>query len=273
MHGADAAEATRLRWDWQHRRNPAQRHRSAGHLGRARRPDGRRALSDAARSRVAEGPRGRRRVGHRRDGRARARSPGPRRSARPRVGSQQRRGAGARASRQSRVSCSIACTGRESHVVPCAGEAADAARRAAAALPTPVNRLISAVTQPLVQVVARSRPLRAECEPIRRFDSCVHRAVGAAGAEVRPGRAPRCAVSELALHRAAARALLGRRAEAAGRGARLRGVPPPARAARPRHDAGRLPRRSRRRVGAEDAAALGRSRGRAPKTRTRSAAT
>lgn len=38
-------------------------------------------------------------------------------------------------------------------------------------LPTPVNRLISAVTHPFVQVVARSRPLRAECEPIRRFDA------------------------------------------------------------------------------------------------------
>jgi hypothetical protein len=30
--------------------------------------------------------------------------------------------------------------------------------------------LISAVTWPVVQVAARSRPLRAECEPIRRFD-------------------------------------------------------------------------------------------------------
>ena len=38
-------------------------------------------------------------------------------------------------------------------------------------LPTPVNRLISALTHPFVQVVARSRPLRAECEPIRRFDA------------------------------------------------------------------------------------------------------
>jgi hypothetical protein len=37
-------------------------------------------------------------------------------------------------------------------------------------LPSPVNRLISALTFPVVQVVARSRPLRAECEPIRRFD-------------------------------------------------------------------------------------------------------
>ena len=38
-------------------------------------------------------------------------------------------------------------------------------------LPTPFNRLISAVIYPVVQVVSRSRPLRAECEPIRRFDN------------------------------------------------------------------------------------------------------
>ena len=45
-------------------------------------------------------------------------------------------------------------------------------------LPTPVNRLISAMTWPLVQVAARSRPLRAECEPIRRFDRAFTDAVG-----------------------------------------------------------------------------------------------
>jgi hypothetical protein len=38
-------------------------------------------------------------------------------------------------------------------------------------LPMPVNRLLSGLMYPVVQVVARSRPLRAECEPIRRFDS------------------------------------------------------------------------------------------------------
>src|SRR4051794_25157197 len=32
-------------------------------------------------------------------------------------------------------------------------------------LPTPLNRLISAITHPVVQIVSRSRPLRAECEP------------------------------------------------------------------------------------------------------------
>jgi hypothetical protein len=38
-------------------------------------------------------------------------------------------------------------------------------------LPLFANRLISAVTLPVVQIVSRSRPLRAECEPTRRFDA------------------------------------------------------------------------------------------------------
>jgi hypothetical protein len=37
--------------------------------------------------------------------------------------------------------------------------------------PTAVNRFVSALSAPVVQIVSRSRPLRAECEPIRRFDS------------------------------------------------------------------------------------------------------
>jgi len=46
-------------------------------------------------------------------------------------------------------------------------------RRAArlANMPTAINRLISAAVHPVVQVVARSRPLGAQCEPIRRFDA------------------------------------------------------------------------------------------------------
>jgi hypothetical protein len=37
--------------------------------------------------------------------------------------------------------------------------------------PMPINRFVSALTLPLVRIVARSRPLRAQVEPIRRFDS------------------------------------------------------------------------------------------------------
>ena len=36
--------------------------------------------------------------------------------------------------------------------------------------PTPVNRLVSAVTYPFIRVVARTRPLAAQVEPIRHFD-------------------------------------------------------------------------------------------------------
>ena len=37
--------------------------------------------------------------------------------------------------------------------------------------PQPINQLVSALAFPFVQVLSRSRPLRAECEPVRRFDA------------------------------------------------------------------------------------------------------
>ena len=37
--------------------------------------------------------------------------------------------------------------------------------------PRPLNQLLGALAYPFVQVLARSRPLRAECEPVRRFDA------------------------------------------------------------------------------------------------------
>ncbi len=37
--------------------------------------------------------------------------------------------------------------------------------------PMPINRLVSAVTLPLVKIVSRTRPLRAQVQPIRRFDA------------------------------------------------------------------------------------------------------
>jgi GNAT superfamily N-acetyltransferase len=37
--------------------------------------------------------------------------------------------------------------------------------------PTPINRLISAVTYPYIRIVAKSRPLGAQVEPIRYFDA------------------------------------------------------------------------------------------------------
>jgi len=41
--------------------------------------------------------------------------------------------------------------------------------------PVTINRLISAVTLPLVRIVSRSQPLRAEIETVRRFDARVDR--------------------------------------------------------------------------------------------------
>ena len=69
-------------------------------------------------------------------------------------------------------SCSTGCTGRESHVAAVPGEAADAARRAPAALADadqPAGLGGDAVRS--CRSSSRSRPLRAECEPIRRFDA------------------------------------------------------------------------------------------------------
>ena len=260
MQGADAADATRLRWDWQHRRNPYN-------------PTGQPGIWVAR-----EGPTV---VGHYPTLPVRVSLKGlevdgawgadamvaPERD---------RQGLGEALVRAwDRNSGAVLALGASAeardlldrlhwppaHIVPCLVK--PLTRRAVRLphLPTPVNRLISAVTWPVVQVAARSRPLRAECEPIRRFDRVVHDAVGTAGGEVRPRRPPRRGVPELALHRAAARALPDRGAEASGRGARLRRLPPSPRAARPRHAARRLPRRSRRRVRPEDAAALGRPRG------------
>ena len=75
-HGADAAEANRLRWDWQHRRNP---YNPTGQPGIWVAREGPTVVGHYPTLPVRvslEGPRGRGRVGHRRDGRARARRQG-----------------------------------------------------------------------------------------------------------------------------------------------------------------------------------------------------
>ena len=169
MQGADAADATRLRWDWQHRRNPYN-------------PSGQPWIWVAR-----EGPTV---VGHYPTLPVRVSLKGlevegawgadamvaPERD---------RQGLGEALVRAwDRNSGAVLALGASAeardlldrlhwppaHVVPCLVK--PLTRRAVRLphLPTPVNRLISAVTWPLVQVAARSRPLRAECEPIRRFD-------------------------------------------------------------------------------------------------------
>ena len=59
----------------------------------------------------------------------------------------------------------------ESHIVPCVVKPLTRRALRLPQLPTPLNRLISVLMHPFVQIVARSRPLGAECEPIRRFDT------------------------------------------------------------------------------------------------------
>jgi hypothetical protein len=60
MQGADAADATRLRWDWQHRRNP---YNASGQPEIWVAREGRRPVRDASRSRVVERPGGGWRLG------------------------------------------------------------------------------------------------------------------------------------------------------------------------------------------------------------------
>jgi hypothetical protein len=59
----------------------------------------------------------------------------------------------------------------DAHIVPCLVKPLTRRAVRMPQWPLPVNRVISALTWPVVQVISRSRPLRAECEPIRRFDS------------------------------------------------------------------------------------------------------
>jgi hypothetical protein len=169
MHGADAAEATRFRWDWQHRRNP---HNASGQPG-----------IWVAR----EGPTV---VGHYQTLPVRLSLKGlevdgawgtdamiaPERD---RQGLDEAllrawdRNSGAvlaiRLSENSRQMLDR-LHWPESHIVPSLVKPLTRRAMRMPHLPVAFNRLISAVTHPLVQVVARSRPLRAECEPIRRFD-------------------------------------------------------------------------------------------------------
>jgi hypothetical protein len=59
----------------------------------------------------------------------------------------------------------------DAHIVPCLVKPLTRRAVRLPRWPAPINRLVSAVTWPIVNIVSRSRPLRAECEPIRRFDS------------------------------------------------------------------------------------------------------
>jgi hypothetical protein len=168
-HGADAADANRLRWEWQHRRNPA---------NRTGQPD-----IWVAR----EGPTI---VGHHATVPVRVSLKGlevegawgadalvaPERD-RQGLGEALLRAwdrhSGAGLALNASPGARLALDRLhwpEPQIVPCVVK--PLTRRAVRLphLPTPVNRLMSALLHPVVRVAARSGPLRAECEPIRRFD-------------------------------------------------------------------------------------------------------
>ena len=169
-YGADAADASRLRWDWEHRRNPSNR-TGQPNIWVAR--EGPTVVAQYRTLPVRVSLRGLEvdgawgtdaLVAPERDrqglGEALVRAWDRNSGAGMTVG----------ASTDSRAVLDR-LHWPDSHVLPCLVK--PLTRRAVRLpnLPMPVNRLISAVTLPVVQIVARSRPLRAECEPIRRFDS------------------------------------------------------------------------------------------------------
>jgi hypothetical protein len=169
-HGADAADATRLRWDWQHRRNPYNRTGQPG-IWVAR--EGPTVVGQYPTLPVRISLKGLEVEG----------AWGTDAMVAP---ERDRQGLGEALIRAwDRNSGAVLALGLspksrevldllhwpDAHIVPCLVK--PLTRRAVRLphLPTPLNRLISAVTFPFVQIAGRSRPLRAECEPIRRFDS------------------------------------------------------------------------------------------------------
>jgi hypothetical protein len=170
MHGADAAEASRLRWDWQHRRNPSNRSGQpdiwvaregptvVGHYPTV-------PVRVSLKGLEVEGARGTDAlVAPERD----------------------RQGLDEALLRTWDRNCGavfamgLSAESRkvldrlrwpESRIVPCLVKPLTRRALRLPRVPAPLNRVISAVAYPVVQVLARSRPLRAECEPIRRFDA------------------------------------------------------------------------------------------------------
>jgi hypothetical protein len=170
MHGADAAEASRLRWDWQHRRNPSNRTGQpdiwvaregptvVGHCPTV-------PVRVSLRGLEVEGAWGAEAL------------VAPERDRQGLDESLLRtwdRNCGAvfamRLSPESRTVLDR-LHWPESRVVPCLVKPLTRRALRLPSVPTPLNRLIAAVAYPVVQIVSRSRPLRAECEPIRRFDT------------------------------------------------------------------------------------------------------
>ncbi len=170
LHGADAAEADRLRWNWQHRRNP---YNTSGepHIWVAREgptivgqyPT--RPVRVSLKGLEIDGAWGSASiVAPERDQQGLDESL---------VRAWDRNNGVVLALRPSAESPELLrrLMFPEPQSVPCVVK--PLTRRAARFpnVPRPVNAIISALLYPVVQIVGRSRPLRAECEPIRRFDA------------------------------------------------------------------------------------------------------
>jgi hypothetical protein len=169
-YGADAAEAHRLRWDWQHRRNP---YNPTGQPGIWVAREGPTVVGHYPTLPVRLSLKGLEVEG----------AWGKDAMVAPERDRQALDEALVRAwDRNSGAVLTLGASGASrqildrlrwppSHVLPCLVK--PLTRRAVRLphWPTPLNRLVSAITFPVVQIVSRSRPLRAECEPIRRFDS------------------------------------------------------------------------------------------------------
>ena len=170
VFGTDAAEASRLRWEWQYRRNP---NNPGGEPEIWIAREGPAIIGQYATMPVrlaVKGARGQGLLGHGRDGRAGTPAARTRRGAVPDVGSQRRRLARARALRRVVPAVPEAeVARRRAGAVP--GEAAVAARVPASAVAGRRSTAsISALTWPFVLIVSRARPLRAEVRVIQRFD-------------------------------------------------------------------------------------------------------
>ena len=228
VFGNDAAESSRLRWEWQYGRNPNNPGREP-EIWIAR--EGKAIVGQYATMPVrvsVRGHRGPRLVGHGRDGRSRAAAAGSRRAAVPHLGPPRRRLARARPLRVVAPAVPEAALARR-RAAALPGEAADAARATAAELAAAAStgwcrpsRCRSSSSWPA------PGPMSAEVRLIQRFDASFTDAVGDAGAEVRSRGPPRRGLPELEVRRRAARPLLDRGAAARRPQRRLRRLPPPA---------------------------------------------
>ncbi len=167
--GADAADASRLRWDWQHRRNPFN---ASGNPGIWVAREGPTVVGQCSTIPVRLSLKGLEVDG----------AWGTDATVAPERDAQGLDEALVRAwDRNIGASLALGLPERSrqmldrlrwpaSHIVPCLVKPLTRRAVRVPSLPTPVNRLLSALASPVVHVVSRSRPLRAECEPIRRFD-------------------------------------------------------------------------------------------------------